>query len=324
MDSKIDYRFKILYAIAIIMVTAGYCAGGGIALDFAGWFPYYELHLVLFVFSSGYFYKEKSECQIVKYILKKVKILILPLLVYNILYGILVLLLRKKGFQIGGEFSIENIFIAPIKHGHQFVYNMGGWFVIPLLMIEIFNICFRKIFSKFSEYFFFVMGIILGIIGNYLAYKGYNSSWWLVLVRMLHFMPFYYFGTLYRRKVEIIMKKIPTIILFSAIFLIKLILYFAYFRVITYIPSWCNDFREGAFIPIVVGFLGIIFWFKIANILEPSIGKNKYINLIANNTYSIMINQFAGFMFIKTVFAFIAKYSNHFSDFNFNLYKTDI
>jgi hypothetical protein len=120
------------------------------------------------------------------------------------------------------------------------------------------------------------------------------------------------------------MKKIPTIILFSAIFLIKLILYFAYFRVITYTPSWCNDFREGAFIPIVVGFLGIIFWFKIANILEHSIGKNKYINLIANNTYSIMINQFAGFMFIKTVFAFIAKYSNHFSDFNFNLYKTDI
>lgn len=37
---KIDYRFKILYAVAILMVVAGHCDGGGISLDFAQWFPY--------------------------------------------------------------------------------------------------------------------------------------------------------------------------------------------------------------------------------------------------------------------------------------------
>ena len=31
---KIDYRFKILYAVAILMVVAGHCDGGGISLDF--------------------------------------------------------------------------------------------------------------------------------------------------------------------------------------------------------------------------------------------------------------------------------------------------
>ena len=29
---KIDYRFKILYAVAILMVVAGHCDGGGITL----------------------------------------------------------------------------------------------------------------------------------------------------------------------------------------------------------------------------------------------------------------------------------------------------
>ena len=54
---KIDYRFKILYAVAILMVVAGHCDGGGISLDFAQWFPYEGIHLALFTFCSGYFFK---------------------------------------------------------------------------------------------------------------------------------------------------------------------------------------------------------------------------------------------------------------------------
>lgn len=35
---KIDYRFKILYAVAILMVVAGHCDGGGISLNFRNGF----------------------------------------------------------------------------------------------------------------------------------------------------------------------------------------------------------------------------------------------------------------------------------------------
>ena len=57
---KTDYRFKILYAIGMIMVVAGhYTEGGGINI-LANWFPYYGFHLGLFLFASGYFYKEKE------------------------------------------------------------------------------------------------------------------------------------------------------------------------------------------------------------------------------------------------------------------------
>ena len=57
---KIDYRFKILYAVAILMVVAGHCDGGGISLDFAQWFPYEGIHLALFTFCSGYFFKDAA------------------------------------------------------------------------------------------------------------------------------------------------------------------------------------------------------------------------------------------------------------------------
>lgn len=35
MSKKIDYCFKILYAIGIIMGVAGHCEGGGVPLDIA-------------------------------------------------------------------------------------------------------------------------------------------------------------------------------------------------------------------------------------------------------------------------------------------------
>lgn len=79
---SIDYRFKILYAIGIIFVVIGHCGGGGINI-LSDWFPPYAFHLQLFAFASGYFYKSSSEEYIGKYILKKIKTLLVPLYCWN-------------------------------------------------------------------------------------------------------------------------------------------------------------------------------------------------------------------------------------------------
>ena len=85
---KIDYRFKILYAVAILMVVAGHCDGGGISLDFAQWFPYEGIHLALFTFCSGYFFKDAA--------LKRM--------------GIRLRMGCLSGYYIGGAFkSVENL-----------------------------------------------------------------------------------------------------------------------------------------------------------------------------------------------------------------------
>ena len=326
-EYKVDYRFKLLYAIGMIMVVAGHCNGGGISL-ISDWFPYGGLHLALFVFCSGYFYKKENEDTVVRYIIKKVRTLVVPLYIYTIVYGLLVEVSRIKGFGMGADMTFVNIVIAPITNGHQFIYNMGGWFIAPLFMVETYNVIIRKILklikNNMSEWIFFVLAIILGIFGNQLACMGYLSNWWLVLVRMLYFVPFYELGILYKNKLEFYDRKIPSFPYISIIFLIKLIIIYYYGHMLSYTPSWCNNFTEGPVMPIVIGYIGIALWMRIANILNPVIGRSIWVNLIADNTYSIMMNQFLGFMIVKTIYAFISRCYRGFNDFDWISYKNNI
>ncbi len=327
METKIDYRFKIMYAIGMIVIVAGHCWNGGISL-FYEWFPPYAFHLPLFAFVSGYFYKNKAEENCGKYIWKKVKRLIIPLYLWNFFYAVVVAFLSMHGFTMGTDITLENLLIAPITNGHQFYYNVGGWFVIPLFMIEVYNVLIRKMFCilhiKANEWCYFVIHTILGIFGVYLASCGFHDGWWLVLVRMLFFLPFYSIGTLYKEKLEKYDKKISGFWYFTAIFAVELVILCVYGKIPYYTPAWCNDFSSIPLMPFVVGILGIAFWLRVSKVLEPAIGKSKYVNFIADNTYSIMIHQFIGFMMVKTLFAFVSKFTPLFSDFDWVSYKTDI
>lgn len=307
--------------------------GGGISL-LSDWFPYYGFHLALFAFGSGYFYKSKSEEHVGTYILKKVKDLIIPLYIYNFIYGMITQILKLNGFGIGGDFTLYNVVIAPITNGHQFEYNMGGWFVIPLFMVEIYNISVRKLIKIINknvhEIVFFTINLILGLIGNQLACEGdmlyHNniSNCLLVWVRMLYFVPFFGLGILYKSILEKYDRKFSNFWYLVIIFTINLLIIYHFGKTLAYTPSWCNDFAEGPIMPIVIGVLGIALWMRIATIIEPIVGKSKWINLIADNTYSIMMNQFLGFMIVKTIYALVSKMNLGFSDFDLNNYKTNI
>lgn len=130
------------------MVVAGHCDGGGISLDFAQWFPYEGIHLALFTFCSGYFFKDAALKRPGRYVCKKLRTLILPMYGYTIAYGLLVRLLHRWGFQIGGKFNLHNILISPLNDGHQFVLNMAGWYIVPLFMVEILNCMIRAFFKR--------------------------------------------------------------------------------------------------------------------------------------------------------------------------------
>lgn len=268
---KIDYRFKILYAVAILMVVAGHCDGGGISLDFAQWFPYEGIHLALFTFCSGYFFKDAALKRPGRYVCKKLRTLILPMYGYTIAYGLLVRLLHRWGFQIGGKFNLHNILISPLNDGHQFVLNMAGWYIVPLFMVEILNCMIRAFFKRkgwqIPEWIFFAGAVLIGMGGNFLAIMEYRTSWWLTVVRILYFAPF---------------------------------------------------------MPIIIGFLGIALWMRIATIMEPVLGRKKWINLLADNTFSIMENQFLGFLLVKVAFGTIANGTKLFLKFDWSRCKSDI
>ncbi|MBO5208863.1 MAG: acyltransferase family protein [Lachnospiraceae bacterium] len=96
---KYNMTFCILSGIAIIMIVAGHV--GYNILSVGDLFPYYSFHVPLFMFISGYFYKDIEEEHPFAYIKKKVKRLLVPYFIWNVLYGVIAWLLHFAGFGMG-------------------------------------------------------------------------------------------------------------------------------------------------------------------------------------------------------------------------------
>lgn len=325
-NKGINYQFKILYAIGMIMVVANHCGSGGVSL-FYEFFPAYSFHMGLFIFCSGYFYKQSAEQNVGKYIFKKIKSLIIPLYVWNFIYALFAQLMSLRGFSFGVGVTFEQLIIGPITTGHQYIYNLASWFVVPLFMVEAYNIIFRKVISiidkRVKEYVYIIVAVAIGMVGIWMASKGYNTGWWLVLTRLFYFIPFYCGGYFYKTILE---KKdvLPNVSYFLIIIMLQLGIIIYKGGTLSYEQAWCK-FSEFNVWPFVVGFLGIAFWLRIARMLAPVIGKSRVVNLIADNTFSIMVNQFIGFMLVKSIFALGYKYTNTlFQDFSWIDYHTNI
>lgn len=324
--AQTDYRFKLLYTIGIILVVAGHLEQPLFSSAFQ-LFPPYAFHLGLFAFASGYLYKETSVNATGKYILNKVKHLLIPLYLWNFFYALIVTILSYADFTIGSAVTLETLFIKPITDGHQFGFNLGGWFIIPLFLLQITNVLIRKLCSllhiTINEVVYFIISLLLGILGVYLASIGYHTGLWLTVVRFLYFVPFYSLGIVYKKVLEKY-DKLPSVVYFSIVVIIQLIIIYIYKRPPVYTPSWCNNFVDGPVLPFIVGFLGIAFWFRIIKILTPLLGQNKYVNIIADNTYSIMINHLFVAFLINSVFAFMTKDTQIFLDFDWTRYFGDV
>lgn len=320
---KIDYRFKILYAFGMIFIVAGHTGYGGISIGY-DWFPPYAFHLQLFLFASGYLCKEADEVKFGKYVLHAFKKLIIPMYVWNLIYGIVVNLMQCVGFTFGQDITLENLIISPLIRWETFVFNFSCWFVVPLFMIQILVMGFRKICAimglHINEMLLFICELLIGIVAVILAQNGYRTGWWIFPVRIMYLLPFFGLGTLYRKKLEKY-DKVPNLWYFAIIFAMQLALITYYGKTLKYAAVGCDNFTEDAIVPFVVGIIGVAFWFRIASILEPVLKNSRCMNAIADNSYAIMVHQGFAVMIVETVFAVIAKFTPFCSSFDMELYK---
>ncbi len=201
-----NYTFGILTALAIIFVVAGHLNYNILTVE--GLFPYYSFHMPLFMFISGYFYKEEYENQVGAFLLRKIKRLVIPYFIWNIFYGILVLILRKFGFTIGNDVNLYTLIVQPVVDGHQFYFNLAAWFLLALFIVEVIYLFGQKVIhflfknKVFGLGLMFVMSLVGGIIAIKMANKGYNYSFWLIMIRTLFFIPFYCLGNMYKTFLE--------------------------------------------------------------------------------------------------------------------------
>jgi len=313
--------FRILYFIGIFLIVANHGNGGGFDLLY-NWFPAYSFHLGLFIFCSGYFIIQKKDEKRLSFIKKNIFKLLVPLYVLNLLYGLIAMYLRIKGFDFGIPISFKSLFILPIYDGHQFILNLATWFIWPLFILKVSHIFLIKLIdkNKINCLIYFAFSIILGMIGINLAMNGYNYGYYLLFVRLLYFLPFFALGIFYRKVIEPI-DRIPNLLYFLIILTISLIVIYIFGGVTSYTPSWCNDF-DNIYHPIISGFLAIFFWLRVSKVLEPSLGNSKFVLLVSKNTFSIMVHHLTGFFILNTFYYKLS--SKVFTNFDLYAYKHNI
>ena len=307
----VDITMKTLFAFAITFIVAGHVitgpGNGGINFAY-NMFPPASFHVACFVFVAGYFYKTRYEEAPLSFLKKRFLRLIVPLYVINALYGLWVLVSRNFGFTFGEDPSLYNLLLDPLFGGHAFRWNLSMWFVAPLFCTEVVDFCLRLLLrvgeSKRKELVLIVLYAAIGIATTTLCgrdgFEEYSSSPLILLARTGFFLPCYAMGRIYRLFLAE-RDTAPNWIYFGVVLTLQLIVIVVCNGNIVYLVSWCKFFT-GRFVPFVTTALGIAFWLRVSRIVSPGLVGSKTARLVADNTYSIMANQFVGIFLVKLVF----------------------
>lgn len=327
-SSSPDPTFKMLYVLAIIMIVDGH-VGSSDYLDFNGLLRYQNYHIALFMFVSGYFLNLTRGCK--EFFARKTMRLIVPLFLWNAAYGALCWYLnRYRGFSLGGEFNLYNLLYAPLVDGHQFIYNMASWFLVPLFLVQAIGFLILRPFAapatrtpcpsapaasraasknaapvspslKLPAVLFFALALALGCIA--LAYAPENHGARtpvLTTLRTLYFLPAFAFGFLYRHALQ----KYDTVS--TPLYLFAVLAALTYltgrFPGYNHVPSWLDAVNAPALAIYAISLLAILFWLRVARVLSPLLAKSRPLQYIADHTFDIMMHHFAGFMLAKALF----------------------
>lgn len=302
---EINYQFKVMYVIGILDVLLTHAHAElynfwSETIHAAGY------TIALFVFVSGYFYNTKSESNVFAYILKKAKRLLLPLYLWNTFYALLSLAFAKIGMNLGGPVNLYTLTLAPMTSFHLLNFNDPAWFIIPLFVTEIYHILVRKLLvnlsDKIKDFSLLIFHFIVGFAGVALAMHEKNTGWWLFLTRFMYFIPFYSLGYVYKKYLEE-KDRLSSFWYFSIIIAIDiLIILFNGHASMYSIVIMDEEYFENPFLPFLVGILGVAFALRASRILNTVIGKSKYLNILADNTFPIMMNHIFGFFVLKCIF----------------------
>lgn len=114
--NKSNKEFMIFSAINIIFVVD---AHAWTALNLMTRYLSYNMFFMqAFIFISGYFFVWRDDLSITKYIVKKIKKLMIPYYVWWFLYALFLWLLYKfANVKIGADITLHNLILGPWEGG---------------------------------------------------------------------------------------------------------------------------------------------------------------------------------------------------------------
>lgn len=318
-----NQTFRILSAIGMILVVAGHL--GYNLFDWGGLFPYYSFHVFLFLFISGYFYREEAENQIGRYIIGKCKTLLLPYFLWNLCYGVITELLHKAGFTIGQELSFYTLILAPFEGGHHFMYHFPAWFVPVLFVIEVINVGMRKLLNLLrlnKEWLIFTGCLIMGIATVYLAIGGHVWGYYQIPGRVLFMLPGFQMGRMYRRYLEK-HDTLPDKIYFPIVIALQLCITFSCGG-LAFSAVWVTSFANGPIVPYLTIMTGIALWLRISKLLTQLPSLAKPLVYLGRNTFSVMMHHIFSFFLLNCLFFGLHLFFPVFREFDKTLFFSDV
>jgi len=315
-----NLTFRALYLIAIVMVVDGHTTLDDI-FSMGNLFRYYSFHLMLFAFGAGYFFKQHGG--ILSDLAARAKKLLVPLYIWNIVYGVGAAILRRfGGFEIGEPLSLYTLLVAPITNGEHFVWNLGSWFIFPLFLSQTIYSLIRRCAKiwKDNEWITFVLCLLLGCAGAQICHINRQDLLPLFLLRTLILLPGYAGGQLYRRRLER-HDTLPTAPYLIGIVILRALLCVRYEN-LAYLLSKGTFFVCDPFGVYFGAALAIAFFLRIARLIAPLMERSRLALYASRHTFDIMMHHFMGFFALNSMFLILNALGVAAADFSVKSFRT--
>lgn len=311
-----NFTFDLLYVLAIIMVIDDHtnCQIGILTKIF----PYDSFFMPLFVFASGYFFKKQGILRNIKH---KIKKLLIPIVVWNIVMLVISFLFDKVFGTRWFYMPTIKGFIISLFNNTMTTLNGPAWFVIMLFWVSIVYNILRNVIkpNKISDSIITGIFTLLGFFTIYICSKGFYSKGWkyVFLFKIAFYIQFYHLGYIFKTYIEKNFQKLNKYFVCGSCICINIILILIFGEKINfYATSEMNGFSYW-YLPLITSITGIAFWYTIMNYLSNKIVSNKNVTLIAKNTFTIMETHLL-FANLINLICYILKYNGVLYFLNFN------
>ena len=308
---KRNKSMDIAKGIGIILVVIGH--SGSPLMNFV-----YLFHMPLFFFISGYFYKDKYSDNPLILIVKRIKTLYIPCVVYQIIFLALHNFFYKINIYSNNQF-FGNLKINPYTHSDEMsvlshilyfdrTEQLAGvfWFFTTLFIINVafclISFIIKHIIknSKIQEVCRAIVVIISFSIGNVYAY--YNIHFDKKLEVAYVVLLFFYAGYLYKRYESMIKIK-----LYASIICFSILVCTSFYGTLSIST---NENINPLFL-LCTSFMGIYLIMCISKYMSKMNLKIKLLKYIGNNTVVILCLQFLCFKIVNLMQVLIYKYPNY-------------
>ena len=257
-------------------------------------FPYDSFFMPMFVFISGYFFNRRhteSFRSICAFVYKKFMRLLLPFIIWSVVYGFLIQGVAWFGLAHWSNLTFDLLTRNILTYGTTFDVNGAAWFVPMLFFVTVAYAIVRSLLGRFwNDWAAMSALVILGWISLCFCKQGYNlKDEYLLLLKIGFFSQFFQFGYLFHIRLNNWFTRLNPLVVCVTLIVFNSLLMLWYPDITFNSCAFMNDFRKNpVFIPLLTSISGILFWLKISQSLVHLLGDNRLVNFISNNTFFLM------------------------------------